>query len=97
MASFLAHAVASLLGKPGDLGIPDQNAGDAELMAFINVIYLIAGGIAVIVLIIAGINYITSAGSAEKITKAKNTIVYTVVGIILITGAFVITNFVMSR
>jgi hypothetical protein len=43
----------------------------------------ILGGVAVIVIIIAGILYTISAGDAGKVKKAKNTILYAVVGLVV--------------
>lgn len=43
----------------------------------------ILGGVAVIVIIIAGILYTISAGDAGKVKKAKNTILYAVIGLVV--------------
>ena len=88
---------AGLLGDAPSLGIPDNDLDATSLTTLLNGVYYIAGAIAVIVLIIAGIKYITGSGSADKVTKAKNTIIYTVVGLVLIICAFAITNFVLRR
>lgn len=43
----------------------------------------ILAGIAVIIIIIGGIMYVTSGGDASNLTKAKNTILYAVIGLIV--------------
>lgn len=48
----------------------------------------IAGVIAFAFLIYGGIMFITSGGDAEKTTKARNTILYSVVGIIVIAASY---------
>lgn len=63
----------------------------------LNIVYFIAGTVAVIVIIISGINYTTSAGDSGKITKAKNMLTYSIVGLIVVLVAFVITSFVIGR
>ncbi len=55
-------------------------------------IYVIAGALAVLYLIYAGIQYITAGGDSAKATSARTGIVNTVVGIIVIMLAFSITN-----
>jgi len=50
----------------------------------------IAGGIAAIYLIIAGFQYFTAFGNEEKATKAKTTILWAIVGIVVIILAKVI-------
>lgn len=98
MMTVLRQMAAGKLGTADDLHIPSTDVSTlAPLLGFLNTVYYIAGAIAVIVLIIAGINYITSGGDANKLTTAKNTIVYTVVGLLFIITAFAITNFMIAR
>lgn len=86
-----------LLGPPEDIGIPDNAITNDSVALLLNSVYIIAAVIAIIVLIIAGMNYVTSAGDANKMTKAKNMIIYTVIGLVIVFGAFVITNFVITE
>ena len=61
----------------------------------LNVILSISGIIAVIFIVIGGIHYMTSAGDAGKIKKAKDTVLYAVIGLIVCILAFAIVNFVI--
>lgn len=63
----------------------------------INVMLLAAGIIAVIMIIIGGINYAVSNGESAKVTNAKNTILYAIVGLVVAALAFSIVNFVVAR
>lgn len=56
----------------------------------------IAGGLAVIYLIIGSIQYFTAYGSEEKATAAKNTILYAIIGVIIITLGKVIIGLVWT-
>ena len=47
-------------------------------------------------LIIGGIRYVTSGGDAKKVTDAKNTVLYAIIGLIISVLAYAIVNFVMS-
>jgi len=91
--------LAQLLGSADELGIPEKSGGDAasSLTDILNVVYLVTGIIAVIVIIIAGIQYAVSSGDAAKVTKAKNAIIYAVVGIVVVIMAYAITSFVAGR
>lgn len=62
----------------------------------INVVIGVIGVIAVAVVIIGGIYYVISQGEAAKITKAKNTILYGIVGLIIALLAYAIVNFVLK-
>jgi hypothetical protein len=63
----------------------------------INVIIGIVGFLAVIMIIIGGISYTTSAGDAGKVKKAKDTIMYGIIGLIVAILAFAIVNFVLTN
>jgi len=76
-------------------GIP-KNSANTVLTNALNVGYYAVGLIAVVMIIISGFTMVTSAGEAEAIKKAKNTILYSVIGIIFVLLAFVITNFVIG-
>lgn len=61
-----------------------------------NTILYIVGIIAVIMLIIGGIKYVISGGDAKKVTDAKNTVLYAIIGLVISFLAFAIVNFVIS-
>jgi len=77
-------------------GIPSVSADDV-LANGLNLVYFLAAVIAVIVVIIGGVLFATSAGNAASVTKAKNMILYAVVGLVVVLAAFAITNFVNGR
>ena len=60
-----------------------------------NAIILVAGVIAVVFIIYGGIQYMTSAGDSAKTKKAKDTILYAAIGLIICALAFAIVNFVI--
>jgi hypothetical protein len=80
----------------GQVGIP-TTSGDSLLHNALNLFYFLAGAVAVIVIIAAGIFYVISAGDAGKVARAKNLITYAIVGLVIIASAFAITNFVIGR
>lgn len=55
------------------------------------------GVICVIVIIIAGIQYAVAAGDSNQITKAKNTILYAIVGLVVALLSYAIVNFVVDQ
>ena len=50
----------------------------------------------VIMLIYGGIQYVLSTGDSGKVTNAKNTILYAVVGLIVAILSYAIVNFVLT-
>ena len=64
------------------------------ILKAVNVILLVAGVVAFIVLIFGGIGYMTSSGDPEKAEKAKNTIIYAIIGIVVVMLAYAIVMFI---
>jgi len=74
-----------------------QLSADQILTNFLNTFYVVAGIVAVIVIVIAGYMYVTSQGDSSAVTKAKNAILYAVIGLVVIILAFSITWFIIGR
>ena len=78
-------------------GCPRDLFGDnGAFRQITNTILYIVGIVAVIMLIIGGIKYVISGGDAKKVTDAKNTVLYAIIGLIITFLAFAIVNFVIS-
>jgi len=80
----------------GELGIPTTSADDL-LRNGLFTAYFIAGAIAVVAIIIAGFSMVTGGSDPGTVTKAKNTILYSIIGLVVIIFAAVITQFVTGR
>ncbi len=72
-------------------------SGELLLKNILNIVYFIAGTVAVIVIIVAGMLYVTSSGDSGRVSKAKNLLTYSIVGLVIIIAAFAITNFIIGR
>ncbi len=78
-------------------GCPSDLFGDTGAFRQVtNTILYIVGIIAVIMLIIGGIKYVVSGGDSKKVTDAKNTVLYAIIGLVIAFLAFAIVNFVIS-
>ncbi len=69
---------------------------DGVFTQLTNVALYIVGAISVIMLIWGGLRYILSGGDNKKITDAKNTILYAIIGLVIAILAFAIVNFVLN-
>lgn len=67
------------------------------LKRIINIISVIIGVIAVIMIIWGGFKYITSGGAQDKVKGAKDTLLYAIIGLIIVALAQVIVRFVLSN
>ncbi|PID30847.1 hypothetical protein CSA80_03730 [Candidatus Saccharibacteria bacterium] len=63
----------------------------------INIFSTIVGVVAVIMIIWGGLRYITSGGDSGKISNAKNTIIYALIGLIVVALAQFIVKFVLNK
>lgn len=62
----------------------------------INTLIFIIGAVSVLMIIVGGLRYITSAGDESAAKSAKNTIIYAVVGLVLAIAAGAIIQFVLT-
>lgn len=78
-----------------------QAAGtdDATSMVeiIINTMLFVLGMVAVIMIVVGGIRYVTSNGDAGRIKAAKETIMYSVAGLVVAILSFAIVNFVVRQ
>jgi Type IV secretion system pilin len=63
----------------------------------INIFSVVVGIVAVIMIIYGGFKYITSGGDSGNVTGAKNTILYAIIGLIIVALAQFIVRFVLSK
>jgi hypothetical protein len=79
----------------------DANTSGQEIgglaNTIINIMSIIVGVIAVIMIIVGGIKYATSGGDQNNLESAKNTIVYALVGLVIAVLAQVLIHFVINR
>lgn len=98
-----AHAInvfdKGCTGQASDAQSVCGNTGDTAATmtkTVVNVMLFILGIIAVIMIVIGGIRYVVSAGDSSAVTGAKNTILYSVVGLVVAILAYAIVNFVIT-
>jgi len=96
MKDYIALKLLSALIDADKAGIPELK-GEDVLQNALNITYLVAGIVAVITIIVGGIMYSVSACESGSVTKAKNMILYSVIGLVVVLSAFAITNFVIGR
>ncbi|MCX6728157.1 MAG: hypothetical protein NTV39_00085 [Candidatus Saccharibacteria bacterium] len=62
----------------------------------VNTLLFLVAAVSVVMIIIGGIYYTTSNGDASLVKKAKDTIMYSVIGLIVAIMAYAIVNFVIT-
>ncbi len=61
-----------------------------------NIIISVVSAIAIIMLIVGGIKYVVSGGDSKKVTDAKNTLLYAIIGLVVCIISFAIIQFVLT-
>ena len=67
------------------------------LKAVLSILSIIAGVIAVFMIIISGMKYITSSGDAQAVSSAKRTLIYAIVGLVVVAVSQLIVRFVLTN
>ncbi len=78
-------------------GSSQNNATNGAIQTVFNIVLAITGAIALLVIVIAGLQYILSQGNPQAVAKAKNAIIYGFVGLLVSLLAFIIVGFVVQR
>ncbi len=88
-----------VLDKSGNCtNVAKGGSGVQELITkIINTLSVLVGAICVIMIIVGGFRYVASAGESNSVSGAKNTILYAIVGLIIVAFAQIIVQFVLQR
>lgn len=74
-----------------------ENSFGSIVKRVINIFSIVVGAVSVIMIIIGGFRYIVSAGDSNGVSGAKNTILYAVIGLVIVLFAQVIVRFVLTN
>jgi uncharacterized membrane protein len=87
------------LADPGSDCDPGKATNTIGTLArnIINILSVIVGAVSVIMIIIGGFRYVLSNGDSNGVSGAKNTILYAVVGLVIVLFAQVIVRFVLTK
>ncbi len=87
--------------EPGTKVSACAESGDRSLSGvanrIVNIFSVVVGTVSVIMIIIGGFRYIISGGDSTGVTAAKNTILYAIVGLVVVLFSQIIVRFVISN
>lgn len=69
---------------------------NALIGTIVNTLLFVIGALAVVMIIASGIMYTTSTGDSGRVTRAKNTLTYSIVGLLIAFLAYAIVNWVLQ-
>lgn len=77
---------------------PLPHVDDASFIAnILPIVFGLAGALSVLFICYGGFKYVTSQGEPDKIQKAKDTVMYSVIGLVVSISAYAIVAFVTSK
>ena len=94
------QAVCEAIGSGTDCVETDDQGGtkvDSVIKTVVKILGIVAGVLAVIMIIVSGIKYITSGGDSSKVASAKNALIYAIVGIVIVALSQFIVRYVLGQ
>lgn len=86
--------IAQIFQNPG---LPTVQANESLVVNVMQLVFGVFGAISVLVVTIAGFQYVLSQGDPQRIGKAKDTIIYAIIGLIVSMAGYAIVTFVVSK
>lgn len=86
--------------NPGQCGAATSDATskiNSLVKTVVNLLSAVVGIVAVIMIIVGGFRYVTSGGNDTSVTAAKNTILYAIIGLVVVALAQIIVRFTLSK
>ena len=77
--------------------LPQVSTDSSEIAIVLDVLFGLIGAISLLIITIAGFRYIVSRGEPQEIAKAKNAILYAIIGLVVAILAVTIVNFVVGN
>lgn len=95
MISNALHGLAASVIKIDSL--PNPQANQSSIAIALQITFAILGAISVLMIVIGGIKYAGSQGDPAGTAKAKNTILYAIIGVVVAIFASTIVQFAVGR
>lgn len=94
----MIHTSAVFIAKITDsFNVPKGNLNNGSVSTIFSLVFGLMAAIALVMLLLASLKYITSRGEPGEVAKAKNSIIYSLIGLAVVAGAFTIVTFVASK
>ena len=91
-----AKKAAEIFEGESEGGVDTGNLTES-LKGIFNFVFSMMGIVAVIVIILGGIHFMTSTGDPGKVKKGKDTMIWGIVGLLVVIFSFAIVNFILQH
>ena len=76
---------------------PGSTTVDSTVATIINILSIVVAVVSVIMIIVGGLKYITSQGESAGTSSAKNTVIYAIIGLVIVAMAQIIVRFTVDK
>lgn len=77
-------------------GLPHPAANQSTISTVLGIVFAVTASMALLMIVIAGFRYIVATGDPNATAQARNTIIYSVVGLLISLAAYSIVTFVLK-
>lgn len=77
--------------------IPKTELSPNTVSNILNMVFAIAGAVALLIIVVAGFRLVMSQGNPEGLAKARTAIIYALLGLLICISGAIIVKFVMVR
>lgn len=95
--SQIFRILSEIVVDPGDLEIPKGDISSNTVATVLEIAFAALGSVAFLIIVVAGMKFTLSRGNPDAIGKARNTIIYAAVGLVVSMLAFSIVRFVVRN
>ncbi len=93
----LIRTLAAVVVDQSQLGLPSTPLTEPKIKIVLQIVFGIAGGTALLIVVVAGLRFVLSQGDPGAVTKNRNAVIYALVGLIVSALAYSIVTFVLDR
>jgi hypothetical protein len=105
LVSFVGNKIGGAPVGPGgavagqvDVGsLPNTAATGATVKVILSIVFGIVGALSLLFITIGGFRYVISQGDPQTVSKAKNTILYAIIGLVVAISAQAIVTFIVGK
>ncbi len=92
-----AGACSVLTGTDCTTGLPAVSASNSELGQILQIVFAVVGALAVLFVVIAGLRFVVAQGDPQDVARARSTIIYALVGLMVALAAEAIVSLVLGK
>ncbi len=80
----------------GEINVPRGEISNVSFGSILEIAFATLGSIAFIIIVFSGMKFVLSRGNPDAVVKARNTIVYAAIGLVISVLSFSIVRFVIG-